>query len=227
MSLEKKTLAVVATTGLLVVLGGESRAENYHVSIGAGTSALPSKSIDSLSSAKSYGRADWEFGMKVPYAPILGDTEIALAWDTGSVSGSSFGRIESDLGLDSVMVIGRVHRPIRSRLSGFGEFGLGVQWGHLELNDAGSGLARRLEDSDKAAATTAGGGLDISLTNPGSAFELVIRAKASYRVVDSHDFRATPMSDDSDELLLTTTSADLGSVNTSGFAWGASIVGRF
>ena len=73
----------------------------------------------------------------------------------------------------------------------------------------------------------AGAGLDFTLTNPGSAFELAIRTKVNYRVVDSHDFRATPMNEDGDELLLSTTAAALGSVNTSGFAWGAALVGRF
>ncbi len=227
MSRKKTVLAAIAAGGLCLALNGDAHANRYEVSLGGGGSALPSKSIDALGSAKSYARVDLEAGVQLQNVPSLGTTELALSWDSGGFSGSSFGRIESDLTLDTVMLRGRVRRDIRPRLSGFGEFGLGVQWGNLRLNDAGSAQSRRLEDSDKTAASTLGAGLDFQLSNPGSAFQLGLRAKVNYRVVASHDFKASPMSTGSDELLLSTRAAELGSVNTSGLAFGASLVGRF
>ncbi|MCP4446782.1 MAG: porin family protein [Myxococcales bacterium] len=227
MSQKKTVLTVIAASGLCVALAAEAHADRYQVSLGGGSSALPSESIDALGDAKSYARADLEVGVELRHVPILGTTEIALAWDTGGFSGTSFGRIDSDLSLDTVMVLARVRRDIRPRLTGFGEFGMGVQWGNLKLNDAGSELARRLEDSDKAAASTIGAGVDFQLTNIASSLKLGVRAKVNYRVISSHDFSATPKMGGSDELVLSTSSADLGSVNTSGLAFGAALVGRF
>jgi hypothetical protein len=217
--------------GLVVAAGlslaSEARGEDYQVSIGGGSSYLPSKSVDSLTDATGYARFDLEAGLQVLHVPILGHTEVALNWGSGAVSGSSFGRIESELNLNTVMALARVRRPVYRRVSGFAELGLGLQWGHLTLDDSASNSARSVEDWDKAAASSIGAGLDIQLTNSNGPFNLGLRTKLSYRAMTPLEFRATPMSEGSDELLLSTASADLGSVNTSGMAFAIGLVGHF
>ncbi len=217
--------ALIVATGFAIA--PDVRAERYQVSVGGGSSYLPSKSMDSLTASTAYARVDLEAGLTVLHVPILGHTEVALNWGSGAVSGSSFGRIESDLSLNTVMALARVRRPVYRRVSGFGEFGLGVQWGHLTLDDASSNSARSLEDWDKAAVSSIGAGLDVQLTNSRGPFNLGIRTKLSYRAMTSLEFNAAPMSEGSDELLLSTTSASLGSVNTSGMAFAIGLVGHF
>ncbi len=217
--------------GLIVAAGlaltSSAHAERYQVSIGGGSSYLPSKSVDSLTNATGFARLDLEAGLTILHVPILGHTEVALNWGSGGVSGTSFGRIESDLGMNTVMLLSRVCRPISPRISAFGEFGLGVQWGHLQLDDADSNSARSLEDWDKSAASSLGTGVDVRLTNQGNEFNLGIRGKLAYRAMAPLNFSATPMSEGSEELLLETTSANLGSVNTSGMLVSVGLVGSF
>lgn len=221
----------IVFAGLIVAaglaLGTEAAAERYQVSVGGGSSYLPSTSMDSLTGATNYARVDLEAGIRVLHVPILGHTEVALNWGSGSVSGSSFGRIKSQLGLNTVMALARVRRPVYPRVSAFGELGLGLQWGHLNLDDAASNSARSLEDWDKGAASSLGAGLDVQLTKRAGRFNLGIRAKANYRAMSPLKFRATPMSEGSDELVLQTTSAGLGSVNTSGMSFAIGLVGHF
>jgi hypothetical protein len=223
----KQILGTAAAIGVSLCLLSPASAQRYEVSLGGGSSYLPSKSIDALSGSTTYARVDLEAGIMIPYVPILGDTEVGLAWDSGGFSGSSFGRIHSEMSLDTLMVQGRVARSIRPRFSGFGEFGMGVQWGHLYLDDATSGLARRLEDFDKAFASTLGAGLEFQFTGPRSSLDVSLRAKLNYRAIAPMHFEATPKSEGSDELLLATSTAQLGSVNTSGMAFSLGLVGRF
>jgi len=228
MTSERTTIASTAAVLLLgIAFAGTAHAERYEVSIGGGTSALPSKSIDSLTSATSYGIVDLEVGMQLVNVPIIGHGEVALRWDSGGFTGTSFGRIDSELSLDTVTALWRAKHRLNSRLTGFGEVGVGLQWAHLYLDDSGSGLARRLEDYDKAVASTLGAGMDLRLSSKRSLFDLSLRARLNYRAIAPLNFEATPMSEGSDDLLLSTQSASLGSVNTSGLAFSAGLVGRF
>ena len=224
----RHVFGTAAAIGVSLCMLASASAQRYEVSLGGGSSYLPSTSIDALSESKGYARVDLEAGITVPHVPILGDTEVSLGWDNGGISGSSFGRIHSELSLNTIMLQARGRREIRSRLSGFGEFGIGAQWGHLYLDDATSGLARRLEDFDKAFASTLGAGLEFQVSNPRSSFDVSLRAKVNYRAIASMHFEATPMNEGgSDELLLATSTAQLGSVNTSGMAFSLGLVGRF
>lgn len=226
MHTSKLQIAGLVLAGALS-LASSAKAERYQVSSGGGASYLPSQSVDSLTDATSYARFDLEAGMKLLHVPILGHMEVGLNWDSGSVSGTSFGRIESELSLNTVMALARVRRPVYRWISGFAELGLGLQWGHLTLDDSDSNSARSIEDWDKAAASSLGAGFDVQLSDSNGPFNVALRTKLSYRAMTPLEFRATPMSEGSDDLLLSSTSADLGSVNTSGMAFAIGLVGQF
>ncbi len=226
MTLLARTLAL-ATIILGVSTSHHAQAKRFSVGIGTGSSFVPSDSMDALTSKTSYAHFDLEAGMQVFDVPNLGIAEVALQWDVGTLRGTSFERIDSELFLHTLMLRGRIHRDLRTKLTAFAEVGMGIQWGRLSLEDVGSALARPLEDSDKALASTIGAGLEYQLGIVSDLVALGFQAKLSYRAVTSLEFRATPRSEGGDELLLGTSSADLGSVNTSGAAFGVGLVGRF
>ncbi len=226
MILLSRMLVVVATL-LAASTASDAQAKRFSVGLGTGSSLVPSSSIDALTAETSYARFDLEAGMQVMQLPGIGVAEVGLQWDAGGITGTSFERIHSELSLRTLMALGRVRRDLWTKLTGFGEFGMGIQWGHLYLEDIGSELARPLEDSDKVFASTIGAGLEYELGIVSDLVALGFQAKLSYRVVTSLEFRATPMSEGSDDLLLGTSSADLGSVNTSGAAFGVGLIGRF
>ena len=226
----RKTTKIGMWTALALTLGlaGSVQAEKrFDVSFGEGYSFLPSGSIDALTADRGLTRADLEAGMRVLKMPGVGQLEAGLSWELGGVQGTSFGRVSSDLFVSTMMLKGRVRRDVARGLSAFAELGMGVSSGTLRLDGGSSSFARALEDSDRAFASSLGGGMEYEFAHLSPDFSLGIRARLEYRAMQSLEFEATPMTSGEDELLLPTSSASLGSLDTSGAGLSVSLVGRF
>ncbi len=219
------TLAILFC-GLSLSVPTSSRAEKYTVSMGAGQSHLPSTSVDALTAEQGFPSFELQGGRELLPLPGIGDLEVGMSLSMGSVSGTSFERIESSLSMQSVMLYGRVRRQLVPRLSYFGQLDLGAQWGTLQIDDAASN-AGSLEARDSAAASRLGTGLDMRLSSSGRDVQLGVRWSLAYRLMAPLAFAATPMEEDSETLRISTSSAELGSVNTSGLAMALSFYGQF
>ena len=210
-----KSIALTCLCSLLL-LSSAADADTAHVSIGGGTRTVPMQSVDALSADNSYAAGNLEIGMKVPVRLLGATAEANIRWTAGSLQGTSFDRVESDLYLSTLTLSGRLHRPIGvPGLSAFAELGIGSTSGSLELSEVGNVSASPLAASDRAATVAPAAGLDLVFARS-KAVSGGLRLRAGYVLSDSLEMQGALMRPDTDEIFLDSNATGLGSVNTSG-----------
>jgi hypothetical protein len=215
---------------LLCGAASSAHAERYELGILSGANLASFDSMDAIAEDRSYATFGLSAAMKIPELSLLEGfrTEIDLRWETGSLGGTSFERINSDLEMDSLILGARLRRELSPRLSLFGRAGLGVTWASLDLRDSIATSTRQVHDEDRAALSTAALGADFEIGKRANrAFHIGLRAELGYSLLTDFDFSATPMGGGDDELSIPVMSAAIGSVNASGPLMRFAVVGAF
>jgi hypothetical protein len=221
-------LRLTALLSLLVsVLPRAARAEGYELGFASGTRWMGSKSIDTLSASDDHGVVGLVGGARLRGLRPLGfDIYVDGDYQHGSVSGTTYQRIDADLSLQSLRAGARLERNARSWLTGYVRVAVGYTTGSLSISDQLSSLARPTRDRAHAATSAVAVGTHLLILR-GSRLTLALRAELEYEKASALHFEAAPDTPDEDLLTIPTMSASLGDVDVSGVGLRFGLIGRF
>jgi hypothetical protein len=213
----RSLLVLVSCAGL----AGTAHAGDNELTITETTRALRTSSANAVT-------ADSLLGGALGYARRISEIPHLELWVTGTFAwgvadGQMFQTMSTELDTLALTVGGQLRYALHRRIVASARLDVGSARAALSIDDDAGHTA---SDHGWGAITSAGLGIDCYAIR-GERFSLGLRFELAAVATSSIPLTATPTSGSDDTLALEMTAASLGSLNLSGPAFGASLVGQF
>lgn len=212
---------------VMAALVAPAAAERFELGIATGARYTESASVDALTGDDSHPATGIWAGVRLPGLQVLGFDLIGdVEYEHTSLEGTTFSRIDSEMGIESLRLGGRARRLLGYRTSAFARLAFGWLTADLDLTDRLSSQVRPTSDRAHGVSTTVGGGLQAELIRrPRLSFGL--RADLDYTEATALGFDAAPEPAGDDALEIPVFAASLGDVDLSGWSLRFGAFARF
>ncbi len=211
-------LSFITAVLVTAVAAPSARADRFEVSAATGARWATGDSVDALSGDDEHNQSGLGVAMRLDGIRPLGlDLAVEADYDALSLSGTTFGRIESELSTHSLQAGARLTMRLSKRTSAFGRAAIGYTTGKLSLDDRFAVASRATSDRAHAGSTTLGGGGSVIVAS-GEKMQVGLRGYFDYTKTTAMAFEAAPEDAGDDALQIATTSASLGDVDISGWS---------
>jgi hypothetical protein len=205
----------------LLLLTATAHAGDNELTITETTRALRTDSANAVTEDSLFGGA-LTYGRRVAVLPKLDLwAQATFAW--GVADGTMFQTLTTELDTLAFTVAARARYTLHHRLDASARIDIGAARAAVSISDSNGHSA---SDAGWGAITSAGVGIDCYAFR-GERYAFALRFELAAVATSSIPLTATPDSTSEDTLQLEMTAASLGSLNLSGPAFAASLVGQF